>query len=228
MALTRNREEWVEVYDTILHGHIPDAGSEYFYDIGHAAIDKLKELGGLKSSVRVVEVGCGNGPAALGLTEENIKHYFGFDIIEQCIGFCSEAFEPWNNFDFQHLNIFNQRYARHNTIDPLGMWIPVGENSCDLGLAFSLFTHLGTPGICEVYLNEFRRIIKRGGLLYCSWAKVNGREKHNVNRTELREKTILDMINTCGWYVLEQHKGVSAYHKQWFLLLRNQKCHYQN
>ncbi len=115
---------------------------------GEAIVAALDHLGLLKPGLRILDLGCGCGRAAVALTEALAGRcdYLGLDIIPGLITFCREEISSrYPNCSFYTVEGSNPHYDRYIEASGKGALPPAGfslDGSFDLVLAFSLLTHL--------------------------------------------------------------------------------------
>lgn len=74
-------------------------------------------------------------------------------------------------FRFQHADVRNALYNPQGALVARGYRFPYAENSFDLVIATSVFTHL-LPDAAERYLAEAARVLTPGGRLFTTWFLV--------------------------------------------------------
>lgn len=111
--------------------------------------DILLRHGNIREGIRVFEIGCGCGRAALAVYPELSKggYYLGVDMIPNLIDFARrEISSRSENFEFYAVSVNNPLYD--NYIKPdfehlyIGGELSQKNGSFDLVMAFSVFTHL--------------------------------------------------------------------------------------
>jgi SAM-dependent methyltransferase len=123
---------------------------------------------GIKAGDHIVEVGCGIGRDAMFLTEMlgPSGRYVGVDIIGPLIGWCSSTITSRHaNFQFVHYDVSDQLHNPSGVLPVSACRLPVNDNSVDLVILQSVFTHLLEEDI-GFYLREFSRVLKTTGLVY--------------------------------------------------------------
>lgn len=145
------------------------------------AIDTLTPL---KSTLSVLDIGCGCGRIAAGLTEalSPQARYVGIDIVPGLIGFAKRHIAANNrNFQFWTLDQgnpsydwfrrrssydwFRRRFGNLKSIAKISDVVPDG--SIDLVIATSLFTHLDFPE-ARTLLRDIAKTLSTKGRLYMS------------------------------------------------------------
>jgi SAM-dependent methyltransferase len=143
-------------------------GGGDFQAMGAEFLRLFVGLGRLKSTDRVLDVGCGNGRMAVPLTGflTATGSYEGFDIVPGGIDWCqAQVTSRFPNFHFTLADVFNQAYNRRGRGDAASFVFPYESNSFDFAIVTSVFTHL-RPADLENYLAEVARVLKPGGRLF--------------------------------------------------------------
>lgn len=149
-------------------------GTDTFEKISDWHISQVQRYVGINDTDSVVEIGCGIGRDAIPLTGI-VKHgsYMGTDTIGPSIKWCAENITPRNeNFTFIHHDIYDTLHNPNGTLKATDIRLPVDDQSVDLILLHSVFTHMMEDEIVH-YMNEFRRIMKPTGRVWASCFLVN-------------------------------------------------------
>jgi|HubBroStandDraft_5_1064220.scaffolds.fasta_scaffold08296_4 SAM-dependent methyltransferase len=134
-----------------------DAGLEY---LGH-----FKSLCGLQPNHRVLDIGCGIGRMAVGLTGYLSKQgsYEGLDIVPSGIRWCQNNITPrYPQFHFQVADIYNKQYNPTGRYQAADYRFPFPDGEFDLIYLSSVYTHL-LPRDLDHYVAEVARMLKPGG-----------------------------------------------------------------
>jgi len=144
-------------------------GPASFDAVSDFHIATLKKWIGLEANHTVLEIGCGIGRDAIPLTHILTNgRYVGIDIIKRSIDWCTGNIAAKNpNFSFYHYDVADELHNGGGTTSTLDIVLPLADASVDRIFLFSVFTHLLQPEI-EHYLREFRRVLKRDGLVYAT------------------------------------------------------------
>lgn len=154
---------------------IHDIGGGDFKRIGEEFLQYFVELAHLMPDHRALDVGCGYGRMAVPLTRYLTGQgaYRGFDIKAEAIAWCQDKISArWDNFHFEHANIYNGNY------NPLGVTraseyeFPYQDESFDFVVLTSVFTHMLAPDL-ENYLAEIARVLKPAGKSLISYLLLN-------------------------------------------------------
>lgn len=106
---------------------------------------------GLRDGMRLVDLGCGSGRAAKGISDRVQIDYLGIDIIPKLLTYAASVCPK------------HYRFACHRELS-----IPADDASADMLCAFSLFTHL-LHEESYIYLQEAYRVLKPGGKVVMSF-----------------------------------------------------------
>jgi len=219
--MKRTREQWVSLCRCVSSGFIPSTGRATLYDSGVEYVKTfLEPSGALGGNDRVVDVGCGNGRLAMGLTERRGVQYLGLDVVRESVDFCAAAFEGLPGFKFAHLDVRNSRYNPAGKQDGARMTLPLPDGWATLVVASSLFTHIANPLVTKRYLSEMRRVLEPGGKMLTTWfANPPNRLSGNEARVVRRQSDIEALLEPDE--VVWQHGGeTTEHHDQWMLLTR--------
>lgn len=128
-------------------------------------IDHLVDYCDLTKDSRILDFGCGQGRLLNGIThlQKKFSTYEGLDTKMDSINWCNRWLSDYTGkFEFIYLPAFNARYNKTaNGLMPL----PFDEAQYDIIFLNSVFSHMLSDDII-FYLNEFYRVIQRGGMIY--------------------------------------------------------------
>ena len=136
-----------------------------FIKIGEGFKRHFVELGDLKPTDRVLDVGCGIGRMAIPLTSylSEQGEYWGFDIVKKGIDWCQKRISSkFSNFHFLHSDIYNKHYNPNGRIQAREYRFPFENGFFDFVFLTSVFTHM-LPSDIENYMSEISRVLKPGG-----------------------------------------------------------------
>ncbi len=155
--------------------------------VGERLAERMRDRGGLSPSSSVLDIGCGPGRVAAPLTrflDPLSGSYEGFDVMPESIKWCQKAITPKHpNFRFQVADLHNAQYNPHGTQRADQYDFPYPDDSFDVALAASLFTHL-RPFEGERYLAEACRVLRRGGHLLGTWFLINDEAEDLLERDQ--------------------------------------------
>jgi SAM-dependent methyltransferase len=131
----------------------------------------FEELGGLRPTDRVLDIGCGIGRMARPLVPRLRApgSYDGFDVTAAGIEWCQAHYrETPVPFRFTHADLQNDVYNPGAGGDASSYTFPYENGSFDFAFATSLFTHL-LPDAADRYLAESARILAPDARLFTTW-----------------------------------------------------------
>jgi SAM-dependent methyltransferase len=147
-----------------------------YWAVGETTAELVRELAHLRRSDRILDIGCGAGRIAwpLSLRLGRRGRYVGFDIVRPYVEWCRDHLhlDP-ERFSFEHYPLQSSAYSAAGQTMPESFRFPWREQSFDLAIATSLFTHL-LPAATEHYLAETRRVLQRKGRIFTSFFLVDG------------------------------------------------------
>ncbi len=143
---------------------VEGVGGFDFTQVGEHLAQLVERLTGLRSSERILDIGCGVGRLAVPLTGRLSRgEYLGFDLSEEAIDWCRRAISPrFPNFHFVRADIANSHYNLRGRVPAERYRFPCADRSIDVAFASSVFTHL-SPLPADRYLEETARVLKPGG-----------------------------------------------------------------
>lgn len=141
-----------------------------FTEIGDSLFHLLVEVGEVKPTDRVLDIGCSVGRMAIPLTTYLTSGtYDGFDNVKASIDYCQRAISPRHPpFQFVHADIRNSTYNRGGLVEPSEFVFPYADASFDFVFMTSIFTHMQRPET-EQYLTEIARVLAPGGRLFATF-----------------------------------------------------------
>jgi len=146
------------------------AGHKSFIEVGDLTVALMEEHAGLKTGQRVLDIGCAIGRIALGLHRyfgDDID-YSGFDIVPYGISWAQKHFTKLgSDYSFTHADIYNSFYNPRGKILPANFRFPYADDSFDISVATSVYTHMQRAEIAN-YLSETARVTAKGGRLYAT------------------------------------------------------------
>jgi SAM-dependent methyltransferase len=155
---------------------------EQFIEHGYGGVyELLVKRGRLLPNERVLDLGCGPGHHARPLTEylSSEGSFEGLDIGLSVIEYCKGAYGRHSNFNFTHVNIYNEHYNRSGTIKQNAYKLPFKDADFDLVYSVSLFTHL-LPEDATSYFREIRRVLKPTGRLISTFFLLTAESRANI------------------------------------------------
>ena len=151
-------------------GHlIAGVGPGDFHQIGRHTVGVVEATAGVRARDRVLDVGCGLGRIAWPLSEKIGRRgsYVGLDVVRAYTDWCRDhlGLDP-RRFAFHHADIRTSLYNPDGELEPEAFAFPWPDESFDLVIATSLFTHL-MPEAASHYLAEIARVLPPGRAGLC-------------------------------------------------------------
>lgn len=147
-----------------------------------AYVERLRELAGLTPSCRVLDIGSGMGRLAVGLIPFFDKHgsYDGLDIVPAGIKWCRNNITPKHpNCRFHLAEVYNAEYNPKGTVKADTYKLPFDDNTFDLVVLVSVFTHMLPPEVNN-YLGEIARVLKPGGRCFATYSLLTDDTRHRM------------------------------------------------
>ncbi|HVJ54319.1 MAG TPA: class I SAM-dependent methyltransferase [Aliidongia sp.] len=152
------------------------AGDGDFRAIGAEFLGWFVGMGGMRSTDKVLEIGCGVGRMAIPLTQyldPAQGSYDGLDPVAAGIDWCAGAISgTYPNFTFRHLDIRSDVYNPEGTLDPTTLALPCETAAYDFVYLTSVFTHLRADCVAR-YATEIARVLKPGGRCFATFFLMN-------------------------------------------------------
>lgn len=136
-----------------------------------ALVDALVEVAGLTPSARVLDVGCGFGRLAAGLTGylDAGGSYDGFDIVPEAVTWCATNISaPHGNIRFRRADIYNKEYNPRGRTKAVDYRFPFGDETFDVVVLVSIFTHMLPPEV-DNYIGEIAQVLKPKGRCFATY-----------------------------------------------------------
>jgi SAM-dependent methyltransferase len=141
------------------------------------------DLGAKRS---VLDVGCGCGRIAAGLTQllDRNSDYVGVDILPGLVEFGRKFITPrYPRFKFLLLDEGNFTYdslrPKGSVVDIAKLWQAAPAGSVDLAISISLFTHLDYAAAVDV-LRNVSRLLASSGQAFITIFVVDGEARRNI------------------------------------------------
>lgn len=198
-------------------GDFKKIGDKFFNDI----VDTCK----LTPEAKILDVGSGIGRIARPFTKFLNKdgNYLGFDIIKSDIEWCAKKYSQCKNFVFNHYPIKNDLYLPNANISPEEFEFPFKEESFDVVIVISVFTHMQFCAI-ENYLKEIAKVLKPQGTCYTSWFLAEADktyelfpfiyDKYCLHNSKIKNANValirnqlLQILKTNGLEIVEEKQG---------------------
>jgi len=165
----RTYEDWplwkytIPFPSTVLMGSsgTPDIGT--FLAVGSVWAQIVTHF--MPSGATILDIGCGCAKTARFLAPDpRVDSYLGFDPMRDCIDWSNRFVKPraQGRFSFEYVDLYSSEYNPDGVIQAEEFCFPTTDNSIDLAIGASIFTHLLEPVACR-YLKETGRVLKPGG-----------------------------------------------------------------
>lgn len=151
------------------------ARSQFYRDTAEQYRRFFVELGGLRPTDRVLDVGCGSGRITLGLVDYlgGGGSYEGLDVLPGEIRWCQQHITRHHpEFRFQVADIANQHYNPAGTQTAGDYHFPYPDASFDFVYLVSVFSHMLPDGV-DHYLAEITRVLRPGGRCAITYYLLN-------------------------------------------------------
>jgi len=168
--------------------HVGSVDGDNFREVGMNVVGDLIQFGLLTNpNATIADIGCGPGRIAMFIAPalSNNGSYHGFDTWSEGIGWATENITShYPNFVFKTLS--DSQKDPGDRADFLTGYradffrsIDLDDNSCDLVLAISLFTHLRYKA-ARSFMKEIYRIMKRDARAYLTFFIYDEESHHSI------------------------------------------------
>ena len=160
--LRRESESEDEAVERAVGGH--------YVRVGKVQADLVREVAPA-GPFTMIDIGCGSGRAAFALREETRLAYIGIDVVPDLVDYARQKADrpDW----------------RFELIKAIG--VPAGNESADIVLIMSVFTHL-KPNEIKAYLAECARVLKPGGAVIASYLERDNERHRSLFYRPLRNR----------------------------------------
>jgi SAM-dependent methyltransferase len=189
-----------------------------FLKNGEDFYEDCRELGKLKPSDSVLDIGCGIGEKTRPLVGYLIGQYEGVDIIKVGVDWCRKRISPKHpNFHFQVIDVYSQFYNPKGTYEASEYKFPFKDESFDFIYLGSVFTHM-LPADVENYVFEIARMLKKRGRCLATFFLLNSESRELISAG----KSTLDFKHTLNEHMIlskEQPEAAICYDETYVLTL---------
>lgn len=171
-----------------------------FYAIGEAWAHVVCHF--LPPNPNVLDIGCSCGKLARFLYMNPNLRYIGVDIFWPSIQWCRRNFTflAGDRFRFEHFDGISEIYNPGGMIRISEYRLPTDDQTIDMTVCASLFTHLLEPD-CKHYLQEIHRVSKKGGQALISIHNeppTGKRFSGNEARIDIEEAYFVELARQAG------------------------------
>jgi SAM-dependent methyltransferase len=148
---------------------------EGFERSGVRLVERLVELAALRPDSRILDIGSGMGRLAVALIPylDEEGSYEGLDVVPDGIAWCTENITTsFPNVHFTLADVFNKEYNPGGHFQPSEYRFPYEDDSFDLVVLISVFTHMLPPDMTH-YVEEISRVLRPGGRCAATYFLVN-------------------------------------------------------
>jgi SAM-dependent methyltransferase len=154
------------------------AGDGDFEKVGDEFLKYFVELGELKPSDCVLEMGSGIGRMARPLTRYlTTGEYYGVEIVPEGVSWCQREITPrFSNFRFQPAEVYSAMYNPRGKYNAAEYRFPFDDGQFDFIFLTSVFTHMFKREM-DNYLSEIARTIGPHGKCLISLFLLNSESR---------------------------------------------------
>lgn len=159
-------------------------GVDKYIKNGQESMKLFKDLTNITPSSRVLDIGSGIGRKTLPLTSylNSNGSYQGIEIVKKGVNWCQKHISSqYPNFKFDHIDIYNGFYNPSGIIKPSTFVFPFSDNSFDLIIAGSVFTHMLPDDIFH-YLSEIKRVLKPYGQSFLTYFLITAQTNRVLDK----------------------------------------------
>jgi len=154
-----------------------------------AEVERLVRNCGLTSSSRLLDLGCGPGPLAIGMIKRQVvvEAYRGLDVNRGSIDWCNRYIAKNHpSFEFVHLDVLNLRYNPAGRNLERYKVIPFRNREFSIIYAYSVFSHMVERDV-RIYLGEIARLLAPKGRFFMTGFLEKGVPRTTINPVNYRK-----------------------------------------
>lgn len=154
-----------------------------YFEAGKHEAQRFIELSEMRSSHHVLDMGCGCGKVAIHFMDYlTTGKYTGVDNCPELLQWCVDKIASLrSNFIFQFIDVYSADSHPAGKIMPSEMKLDIPDDSVDIVIANSLFTHMRIENV-EPYLKEIYRVMKNGGKLLATYLLLNDETLRSISK----------------------------------------------
>lgn len=180
-------------------------GSGDFHSVGNGIKEDLIKYADLREGDEVLEIGCGYGRIAVALTGylSPASVYYGIDIVEKAVEWCSTEITPrYPQFRFLHADVSNPYANEAKGSSATSYRLPFEDSKFDVVFLTSVFSHMRPEEISN-YIHEISRVLKVGGKCYATHYLLNEHSRQEIVKKSASQNFQYDFGN-----FLSTHKRI--------------------
>ena len=166
----RPSKDYVVHHGTVLppralrFNHSEQQDDRYYVTSADTEADRVVTTLGYTPDQLIVDVGCGQGRLAIGLTRRHpAARYLGLDVSQRSIAWCRAHIEwRYPSYQFHHVDLVNARYNPGGQPLSPHFRLPVGDGAADIVYMWGLVTNM-EPEHLPIYAAETSRMLRPGG-----------------------------------------------------------------
>lgn len=168
------------------HKLVPPKGLSFigrgnFVKVGDKFFKHISSISKLEKEAKILDIGCGIGRLAKPFTNflNEKGEYVGFDIINDGIDWCQKKYTQHPQFKFECYPLKNDLYNLSVDKDASKFKFKYEEESFDLCLLISVFTHMQHDEL-ENYIEQISRVLKPSAYCYASFFLYDKGDKYEM------------------------------------------------
>lgn len=205
-----------------------------FVETSFSFLALFRLVAGLRRDETILDAGCGIGRMAFALGHYlgDRASYRGFDVSKDFVERAAVRFRQKENFNFQHVDIFNKMYNPNGKLQAANFPFPFPDNTFSFVFLTSVFTHMLTADVTN-YLREIRRVVRSDGRCFATFFIIDDEAERLIdegrstialthhlpdgciventdvpeNAVGYREKDLRTMVESAGMRIAQVHRG---------------------